>query len=306
MAQYIAVVGGANVDICGTPDSHWLSGDSNPGHIAITPGGVGRNIAENLARLGQDVRLITAFGDDEHGRMLREKCAEAGIGIEDSLTFAGAATSSYLCLNDVDGDVLGAVSDMAILDRMTPQALESRLPLLQNAALVVLDANLPAQTLRFLVERVSAPIFADPVSVKKAGRFAGLLGFIQAMKPNRAEASLLCGVDIRTEEDLRHAAEAFFHQGLRQVIISLGGRGVYYNDGQADGILPCLPMPVQNTTGCGDAFLAAAALAYLESCSLRDMARWGLASSALCAQSGSAVNPNLNWEALSLYLRHNA
>lgn len=300
--SYVAVVGGVNIDISGTPISKLLSGDSNPGVISTAAGGVGRNIAENLARLGLNVRMVTALGDDDNGKRIRQNCADVGIDLSCSVTIPGARTSTYLCLNDVDGDVVGAVSDMDIYEHLTPGLLTPVLPMLNGAALVVLDANLNETTIKWLCANIEVPIFADPVSVKKAGHFADVLDKLTALKPNRPEASLLCGVEIRTEEDLPHAAEAFFAKGLHQVFISLGGRGVYFNDGRESGILPCLPTPVHNTNGCGDAFLAAVVLANLEGCSLKDMAKHGLAASAINAQADSAVSPRMCRELLKSYV----
>lgn len=299
----MAVVGGVNVDISGTPSSKLLGGDSNPGVITTSAGGVGRNIAENLARLGLQVRMVTALGDDDNGKRIRANCAEVGIDLSYSLTIPGARTSTYLCLNDVDGDVVGAVSDMAIYEELTPERLEPMLPMLNGAAFVVLDANLSRESINYLVDHIEAPIYADPVSVKKAGHFADVLDRLTALKPNRPEASLLSGVEIRTEEDLPMAAQAFFAKGLHQVFISLGGRGVYFDDGSERGIMPCMSTPVHNTNGCGDAFLACAAYASLRGCSLKEMARTGLAGSAICAQAESAVSPQMSSELLDAYLR---
>ena len=76
----VAVVGGVNVDIAGTRDTKLLSGDSNPGRVTVTLGGVGRNIAENLSRLGNRVQLITALGGDAHAARVQESCESLGIG----------------------------------------------------------------------------------------------------------------------------------------------------------------------------------------------------------------------------------
>ncbi len=294
----VTVVGAVNVDISGTPDTAFLPGDSNPGHVRVTLGGVGRNIAENLCRLGHQVSMITAIGEDANAAQVRQGCREAGIDLTHSLTVPDGRTSTYLCLNDEHGEIVGAVSDMAIYEALTPAFLQTRLEVLNRSRLVVVDGNLSAETLAFLGRNVTAPLFADPVSVKKAGRMAGMLRAATAIKPNRPEASLLTGVSIQSHQDLPRAAEAFFRMGVRNVFISLGGEGVYFDDGTDRGILPVMPGPILNTNGCGDAFLAGAADGYLRGLSLRECARRGLAASSLCARSESAVSPLLCPEAL--------
>ena len=111
---------------------------------ADEPGGVGRNIAHNMALLGLDVRLLTAFGDDLYAQRIAASCGELGIDISQALQVPGGSTSTYLYLNGPDGDMALAVSDMDICQKLTPQFLSSRLTLLNNAQLIVADANLPA------------------------------------------------------------------------------------------------------------------------------------------------------------------
>ena len=295
---YIAVVGAVNVDISGTPFTALLPGDSNPGAVRVTMGGVGRNIAENLCRMGRRVVMLTALGEDANARQMRQSCAECGIDLTHSLTVPDGRTSTYLCLNDEHGEIVGAVSDMAIYEAITPEYLRSRLDVLNHAELVVADGNLTAEALRFLAGHVTAPVFADPVSVKKAGSLLPALHGLTAVKPNRPEAELLSGVPIRCHDDLPAAAAALHTKGVKNVLISLGSEGVYYHDGAEGGVLPVRPGPIVNTNGCGDAFLAAAADGYLRGLSLRGCALRGLAASCICAQSQSAVSPILTSDML--------
>ena len=296
--SYICVVGAVNVDISGTPENTYVPGDSNPGHVRVTLGGVGRNIAENLCRLGRRVVMITALGEDANAQMVREGCRAVGIDLSHSLTVPGARTSTYLCLNDEQGEIVGAVSDMAIYDALTPEFLQSKLDVINRASLVIADANLTAEALGFLGQHVTVPVFADPVSTPKSRHLTGLLAVTAGIKPNRPEASLMTGVDIQSEDDLPKAAAAFHKLGVKNVFISLGGKGVYYDDGAEHGILPIFAGEIINTNGCGDAFLAAAADGYLAGLSAREIALRGLAASSVCAQSESAVSPMMSPEAL--------
>lgn len=301
--QEVVVVGGVNVDISGTSFTPIVPGDSNPGHVTLAMGGVGRNIAENMSRLGLRVSMITALGEDSHAQQLRASCRETGIDLTHSLVVPGGRTSTYLCLNDSNGEIVVAVSDMAIYDQLTPAFLQSKLDILNRAALVVLEGNLSQESIDFLAAHCTAPMAADPVSSKKAAKLKNAQGRFAFMKPNRMEASLLTGVEITDDASLDEAAHAFFRKGLPNVFISLGSRGVYFNDGKERDIVPCFPCKVVNTTGCGDAFMAAAALGFVKGCSLREMARLGLAASNICAQADSAVNPRISMEAIDSILK---
>jgi len=293
-----AVAGGVNMDICGRPDRPLIPRDSNPGRVRLSPGGVGRNIAHNLALLGVDTSLITALGGDPYARQIEQSCAALGIDLSAAVRVPGENTSVYLYITDADGDMALAISDMEICRRLTPEALEPCLGVMESAGAVVLDANLPAESIRFLCERLSVPVFADPVSVTKAEKLRGVLGSIDTLKPNRAEAELLSGVTIRDRGDLSRAAEALLSSGLRRVFISLGAQGVYAADGNDRLLLPAMAALPVNTTGGGDAFMAGLVWARLRGEDLSGSARAGLAAAAVALESGETVNPSMSGEAL--------
>ena len=261
-------------------------------------GGVGRNIAHNMSLLGVDVRFLTAFGDDLYARQIEASCGELGIDISQALRVPGGQTSIYLFLGGPDGDMALALADMDIYRNMTPAFLHSRTNLLQNAQLVVADANIPAESLAWLAEHVDAPIFADPVSTAKAVKLKPVLGRLHTLKPNRMEAELLSGVPITDEVSLARAAGKLLDTGLRRVFISLGADGVYAADHSGAVRLPCFPAELRNATGAGDAFMAALVWAYLEGTGLEDTARYAQAAAAVAVEGDQTINPALSVEAV--------
>ena len=302
-SPYVTVVGGMNMDIGGRPYKKLVAKDSNPGAVRMSPGGVGRNIAHNMSLLGLDVRLLTAFGDDVYAQKLAAVCGELGIDISQSPVIPGEHTSTYLFVNDESGDMQLAVSDMDIYDHLTPQVLQSRRQLLDGSQVVVLDTNLPAETVAWVAENCRAPIFADPVSTAKAEKLRPVLGRLHTLKPNRIEAELLSGVAISDDASLRRAADALLETGLHRVFISLGADGVFAAD--RSGQVLHLPAPEGNivsTTGCGDSFMAALAWAYLQGSDLERSARAGLAASTITMASADTINPAMSEEALLAHL----
>ena len=129
-APYVVVVGGVNLDIGGRPHGELVAADSNPGQVRMSLGGVGRNIAHNMALMGLDVRMLTAFGDDMNAQRIAASCGELGIDISQCLTVPGGATSTYLFITDGHGDMALAVSDMEIYEHVTPAFLAGRARLL--------------------------------------------------------------------------------------------------------------------------------------------------------------------------------
>ena len=298
-APYVTVVGGVNVDIGGRPEAALVARDSNPGAVHSSLGGVGRNIAHNMALLGVDVRLLTAFGDDGHAQRIAASCGELGIDISRSLQVPGGRTSTYLFIADEKGEMELALSDMDIYRHITPAFLAARTALLQNAQLVVVDANIPAEAIAWIADHVTPPVFADPVSTAKAERLRPVLGKLHTLKPNRIEAELLSGVAITDEAGLNRAADKLLETGLRRVFLSLGGDGVLAADHSGRVRLPCLPGNRVNTTGCGDAFMAALAWAYLEGTDLEGTALAGSAAASIAMESGETINEAMSAQALA-------
>ena len=229
-AGSVAVAGGANMDVGGVSRAPLIPADSNPGRVHVSPGGVGRNIAHNLALLGLDVRLLTALGGDLFAQQIASSCGALGIDLSCSLRLQDASTSVYLSISDADGEMALALADMDICDRLTPSVLESRPAFLNGARALVVDANLPAESLFWLCGKASVPVFADPVSVTKAEKLRPVLGKIHTLKPNRLEAERLSGIPITDDRSANRAVDALLETGLRRVFLTLGEGGVLAAD----------------------------------------------------------------------------
>ncbi len=288
MKDYIAVVGGMNVDICGRPARRPVLKDSNPGKVSLRAGGVGRNIAHNLRLLGQEVKLLSAVGDDEHGALLLQSCAGNGIDTSLCLRAAGESSSTYLYITDEHGDMELAVADMEVTARITPAVIAERLEALNAARAVVLDANLEAETLEYLAEHVTAPLYADPVSTGKALRMLRILPRLRCLKPNALEAEALTG-----ESDPEAAARALLEAGVERVFLSMGAQGMLAAEGDRLLNLPCERARVLNTTGAGDAVTAALCWAGVHGLSLEQSLRFALRAGAITCESMEANNPAL-------------
>ena len=297
-AACAAVVGGVNVDIGGRASAALVPKDSNPGTVRISLGGVGRNVAHNMALLGVNTRLLTVLGEDAHARRIEDSCAELGIDLRRSLRVPGEATSTYLYVAGPDGDMALAVSDMEIYRHLTPEALAARRQWLAAARVLVADTNIPAESIAWLCENAAAPVFADPVSTVKAEKLRPVLHRLHTLKPNRQEAELLSGVRITDEESLRRAADALLEKGVKRVFLTLGDGGVLAADGHESVRLPAAVGARVSTTGCGDAFLAALVWAYLEGLDLKQSALAGQAAAAIAMSSAETVNPAMRAQTL--------
>jgi pseudouridine kinase len=279
----VVVVGGMNMDVQGRSYGPFRPGDSNPGATRRSPGGVGRNIAENLCRLGVEVELVSVLGDDPFSSELEASCAALRIGLSGTLRLPGREASQYLCLLDSDGRLAGAVAAMSLIDELSPEVLASQTELFDKAEFIIVDANLRQASIGWLAERYRRGqirgqirgqssdhrlprLVLDPVSVAKAARARPHLASFSFAKPNLAEAEVLASAgggevaeaavleaDSAADAKARAAmfGRALLGRGLGEVFISLGAGGLYYEGPGEDSrlqrgiVLPPSSVPVE-------------------------------------------------------------
>lgn len=290
----ITVIGGVNMDISAAMRAPFVRGDSIPGQVTLSCGGVAHNIAHNLCLLGHRVRFVTVFGGDEFGRLCQEQCAQSGLDLSLAERDPSARNGLYLCVNNPDGDMVAAVADMDIIGRITPEFLARRIDDINLSELVVTDTNLSAQALTYLLDHVTAPMMVDAVSTAKAPRIIEALQQstsrrLHTLKLNRQEAFTAAGFFSTVEQ----SAQWLTTLGVQHVCVTLGADGVYCTDGEHDCRLPALPVQVVNTTGAGDAFLAGVAHAHVSGIAFPDTAQAGLRAARATLLTTSTVNAQL-------------
>ena len=305
--RFVVVLGGANMDISGSTPQALVLSDSNPGRIRCAPGGVARNVAENLARLGNTTRLLTAVGDDWYGRILLDATRKAGVDVQDCWVLADQATSTYLSVHGPDGDMAVAVNDMGILACITPERLEPFAEVVRQAAALVVECNVTAQALAWLfANRATTPVFVDAVSAFKCQHIRPWLAQVQLLKVNRLEAQALCQFDIHTDADLERAAQWLHAQGVQQVVVSLGERGVFWSDRHVGhGWHNAWASNVVNVTGAGDALMAGLVHAFVHQHGLAAAIPFALGCAALTVGCEQANHPNLSVASVAQCM-HNA
>ena len=300
-SPFIVVVGGTNIDVHGRSARTLTLHDSNPGSVTTSPGGVGRNVAENLARLGAEVRLISAVGNDHHGRMILEHGRAAGIDMQHMLISDSTPTSTYMSVLDRAGEMHVAINDMTVMDELDASTLRTHRAILNQAELVIADTNLPIESLAWLSESVvETPLFVDTVSTIKAHRVEPFLGSVHTLKCNQAEAESLSGYATRTKQDRARLADWFHARGVERLFVTLGRRGVFYSVPDAAGTEKTKDAgsPARNAGGAGDAFMAGLALAWIEEQPLLASVRFALAAAALTVAENTTSSDRMTRSAV--------
>ena len=295
--KYVALIGAANIDIQGFSKNPLINCDSNPGKIEFCPGGVSRNIAENLSRLGIQTELISAIGGDPSGALILDSCRSCGIGTNHSLIIPDAVSSVYLAIMDNARDMALALSDMTISDRISVDFLENKSEILNNAAALVFDTCLSTEVMDYILTQFEdKPIYVDPVSVGKAKAIKNLTGKIHTLKMNKLEAEFLSNTEIEGTTGLEKVSAWFLDKGVKRVFITLGRNGVYYRDSQTSGSYKPDEAVIKNATGAGDAFMAGIVYGSLNDYNTEKTVRFASGVSLAALAGEDTVNPKINFE----------
>ncbi len=302
--QYAIVIGGANMDLCGRSTSSLIPGDSNPGQLTSGAGGVGRNIADNLSRLGSSVQFIGVLGDDNWGDQLKSACREAGVNVDNCLTITGATSSSYLSIHDQDGEMHIALNDMKLINMLNAERLAQREGVIARASAIVLDANLSINALEYIFHVHSdIDIFVDPVSSIKASKLIPFLDKIHTLKPNLMEAELLSGIEFKKRSDLEKISNSLHNKGIDNLLISLGNKGAYSSTQSGSVLIPPSPTQINNVTGAGDALMAGLTHGYLKQWQWHDTITFALGAARLALISENTINSTMSEKAVKRLLK---
>lgn len=292
----ICVIGGANIDIVGSSIDPLQNFDSNPSEISIAYGGVGRNIAQICALLGENIKFVTCFSGDSYGQSMKEDCKSLGMDVSMSSTVEDLPSSMYIALLDNNRDMKLGMSDMRILRRMDAKMLQPILETLHEDDIIIIDSNLDMESIEYIAIHAKARIAADPVSAHKATRLKSVLNHLDIFKPNQFEASELTGIWIKDEETARQNLDWFIEHGVKEVIISMADRGILLGTAEHKTWFTHRPINMENATGGGDSLLGAYVVSRLAGkCPLESM-RFGISAAVISIEQDAVRRRNLNTE----------
>lgn len=295
------VVGAASVDIRAQASLDFTRGSSVPGSIRLTPGGVGRNIAEALARLGVPTTLLTALGDDSWGQDVLQLTAAAGVDVSRILFCPGERTAGFLVMLDHEGNRALALDNMDLMRSLSADYIAQQADLIRAAGMVVVDGNLRADTLQTVLELTAdagVPVAVDPTSTILAEKLRPLLHHFYLVTPDISEAEVLTGVTISSQSDAMRAAQALISAGPRVAIVTMAEEGSVYATSETIGRVPAMRREVIDRIGLGDVMAATVVFGLLQDLPVDEAVRLGSAAAAYTSQCSEAVCPQLSLELL--------
>ncbi|WP_420642043.1 carbohydrate kinase family protein [Candidatus Leptofilum sp.] len=303
MTEQILVVGAILLDSRGKPDAGLAPETSNPAQIRVTRGGTARNVAENLARLGANVRLLSAVGNDMMGHRLISQTAISGVDIELVQIIDGENTGAYIAVLEEDGSLSVALDDVRVLRHITPGYLDRHRSLFKEADMVMMDGSLTPEAMATVVrlcEKYEKPLCADPSSGRLAYKLRPFLSKLYLVVPNEGEAAELCevGYDGPDPEASLDLARCLVGKGVANVVVTLANFGLDYATTSETGYIPANFSKMVDSSGTGDAVTAAIMFGMLNDLPAIEAIRLGAAAASLTLQTAETVVPDLSLDML--------
>jgi pseudouridine kinase len=280
---------------------------SNPVESFHSFGGVARNVAENLALLGERPVFISAVGDDQDGQHLLTHLRGRGVDVSRVIVVPGRKTAEYGAVLSPKGDLVLGIADMGIFDLLTPDTLSRILPHLASASWVFADTNLPVETLHALMHRQGGgryQLAIDAVSTPKARKLPADLGGVDLLFLNADEAAVILGRPrAKTPEQALDAARALRERGAGCAQVSIGELGIAIASDGMEKTIDAVPATVVDITGAGDSVVAGTLYGLLSGKSADSAARIGGLMGALTIETIGTVRADLSRASLENHAR---
>lgn len=258
--------------------------------FAMGPGGKGTNQAIAARRSGGEVTLLTAVGSDQLARVAEEVLEQEGIGTRHLHRFPGTSTGAAFIHVDSHTGQNRIIVFTGANDFLTPDDLRHAEAEIKASSVFLTQLEQPIETAAaglaiarsHGVRTILNPAPALPLD-------AEILALCDLITPNETEAFSITGVPTDTEDGVRAAAARLRAMGARNVIITLGARGAFIS-GEAEGFIEAFAPPsLVDTTGAGDAFNGALAVALADGRSLEEAVLDGCAAGALCVSAAGTA-----------------
>ena len=299
--KYVCVIGSSCIDTIGYPETNLEAKGCVPGIVRVNHGGVGRNICENLARLGVKVVFLSAVGKDFQGTAILNELN--AIGVDTShVKVSNARTANYIGCLDEKNELEVAISQMDVIEELDIEYFKSKKEILQKATYCIIDCNL-AEVYEYLLNETSTPFILDGTSVAKIMKLKPFLKQLYGIKPDIYEAETISEIKYKTKDDLEKITDYLLDKGVKRIFLTLGKDGAYYRDKKQKILATPEPQKPKNVTGAGDTFLATVVHGLIHDLEIEEMLKLAITSAVLKLDKLDSVNKSLTIQAVKEKLK---
>jgi len=293
----ITCIGGAVLDRILKLEQPGIAQTSQPASSSETRGGVARNVSENLARLGETVKMISIVGNDDAGSKVIEATQAAGVDMTLVDRQASGETGTYTAIMEPNGDLYLGVADMAIMDGLNTGLLDKHLQHIVGSSIVFADTNCTAELLEALIGKCRTndiKLAIDAVSIPKFEKLPTDLTGVTYLFCNRDEAHALYG-----DHPTKELAGRLIERGVSNIIITNGNKPVVCRNSSESFSVEIPKTTITDVSGAGDAFVAGTLHGISTQKTLQEAAKLGVIAATLTIQSELRNSPKLNSNALN-------
>ncbi|MEE4570018.1 ribokinase [Paenibacillus polymyxa] len=261
----ISVIGSSSMDLVVTSSKRPGAGETVLGESFTTvPGGKGANQAVAAARLGADVKMIGRVGDDHFGQQILRNFEENHVHIDyvKPVTHMESGTAHIVLAEDDNSIVVVKAAN----NEVTPAYVEEALDVIRNSDIVLIQQEIPPETIVYVSEicaKYQVPLLLNPAPAREVEE--SVIANATYITPNEHEAAIMFK-DMSLQEALRKYPNKLF--------VTEGSNGVRFFDGEQEVVVPTYKVEAVDTTGAGDTFNAAFAVALAEGKSLADSVKF--------------------------------
>ena len=260
------VVGNVFVDIKGFPDNKYRPAGRNSGSVETVHGGVGRNVAEDIANVELRPRFVSMVDDTPQGEEVVRKLNNHKVDTR-YIVKAPDGMGMWLAIFDITGDIVGSISKRPNMDAMLRLLEEKGDEIFSDADSIVIeidmDKEIVKQVFRY-AEKYNKPVYAVVANMSIASQRRDFLQSTDCFICNEQEAGMLFLEDfsrMEPEELCTELEKRVQSARIPSMIVTLGSRGAVYADLNGNtGCCPANSVNVRDTTGAGDAFCAGVAI----------------------------------------------
>ncbi|MGE5701778.1 MAG: carbohydrate kinase family protein [Clostridia bacterium] len=302
MSHLVSVIGTVFVDCKGFPFQKYHASTRNLGSIQFVHGGVGRNIAENLARLSIASAFVSSVDDTAMGSDVVARLNDLHIHTDFMKAAPSRGMGMWLAILDEHGELAGSISQMPELTVFEQIIAEHGEAIVAQSSHIALELDLNETIVKrvlSLAHAANKPVYGIPGNLDTIMRFPEILQELSCFICNNYEADMLMNAPFSTqshEEQQRMLAEYVSRAGLRAMIVTLGENGAVYHDAvnNITGHQPVFPVSVVDTSGAGDAFFSGAVAALVRGSNLKDAAICGTKVAGWTISQSETTCPDLH------------